>query len=178
MKKAVGLCVSLILVVIALISFQRRLSVEVITEHADIGIPGTSKVYLARIKNIGIVPVFVTRCEAVDDAFGNEVFPAYKVEKWDDKARSWVTVADMGKSFCKPYPLGIISAKRTRKLLWPGQTLETNWEATAARDAFRLGNHARFVVFLNGPDDKSRVLETQPFRIDEMTTATGVRVAH
>ena len=92
---------------------------------------------------------------------------AYAVERWDSNAKRWTSVVGAGKGFCKPYPLGILKAKLTSGLLWPGQSLSTGEEATAARDSFNIGDRGRFVVFAGTAGDYSSAVSTREFVIDE-----------
>jgi hypothetical protein len=155
------------------------LKAELSMSNADIGIPGISKMYEARIVNRGLWPVRVQRCDFVDDAMTPGKMVAYAVERWDESAKRWTTVVDGSKGFCKPYPLGIVRAKLTTGLLWPGQSLATGEEATAARDGFNLGDRGRFVVFAGAAGDSSAALSTGEFVIDQRpTTDIPLRVRH
>jgi hypothetical protein len=181
MKKWMGAFVGILAFLILLTAVagrDRKLAAEVIVERSDIGIPGITKTYFARLRNTGALPSWITRCEAIDDAMGHETFLAYNIERWDNEQRKWVPVTHMSDSFCKPAPLSIISAKLTRKRLWPGQTLDTNWEATAARDVFKIGDHARFLIYPDGMDNPESFVASPPFRIDETPTVHGLRIAH
>jgi hypothetical protein len=144
------------------------LRARVVETKADIGIPGISKMYEAKVTKFGIVPVKVASCDYLDDAFSHGTMVAYAVQRWDQTSQQWRTVvAPSPASFCKPYPLGIVKGQVVNRWLWPGRSLSGGEEATAARDGFRLGDQARFVVFVSSPGDYSNAVATGGFRIDE-----------
>lgn len=97
---------------------------------------------------------------------GTEV--AYAVQRWNESSKQWDTIVQFGKSeFCKPYPLGIVKAKLANGWLWPGRGLSTGEEATAARNGFNVGDHARFLVFTGEAGEHSTSVATPDFIIDE-----------
>ena len=134
----------------------------------DIGIPGIGKMYDAHITNFGIYPRRIERCEFVTDAFAPGVSVGYRLQQWDAASHRWDTVLDAAPEYCRPYPLGIIKARLTSKLLWPGQTLSTGGEATGAREGLN-GQTVRFAVVANG-----REFPTASFVIDEQVQRTDV----
>jgi len=156
------------------------LRAELYVESEDLGIPGISKVYGARLVNRGFWPVRVRYCDFVDDAMQRGKMIAYTVERQDSANHNWITVVRAnGRDYCKPYPLGIVQAAMKTRLLWPGQSLSTNEEATAARSVFQTGDKARFVVFPENQEDGSSAIPTSDFTIDEHpTTDIPVRVSH
>ena len=155
------------------------LHTKIVITHSETGIPGLSKWYAARITNRGPWPVVVTRCNAIDDAGGREIIVAYAIERWNQKALRWdpVVVFDSS-SFCKPYPLGIVEAQLKETCLWPGQSLSTGEEITAAR--LHKGDIARFVVFAGTAADYTHSVATEGFVIDEELSQPDVpfRVRH
>ena len=157
------------------------LHADVIVRDASIGIPGITKMYEAELTNYGVLPAAVTRCEFVDDTFSRGTMIAYRVDRWNRTSDHWETVVNMNsRSFCKPYPLGIVEAHLLTKWLWPGQTLTTGEEATAARNPIEKWDSARFVVFLRSGDVSSASIPTATFLIDESPAVeTGeLRVRH
>jgi hypothetical protein len=156
------------------------LRAELNTENADIGIPGITKMYEARLTNRSRWPIRIQYCDFVDDAMAHGEEVAYTIERWDDVAQHWTTIVRAnGKDFCRPYPLGIIRAKLTSRLLWPGQSISTGQEATAARDEFVIGDKARFVIFAAPARDRSAQLATAGFVIDQHPeTDVPMRVRH
>jgi len=150
------------------------LHADVSVTKADIGIPGITKLYAAHVTNFGIFPRRVERCEFITDAFAHGVSVGYRLQQWDKSSRHWKTVLDTAARFCRPYPLGIVQAQLTSKLLWPGQTLSTSEEATGARGDLK-GEIMRFVVAANSLD-----LPTDSFTIDEQVqkASVGYRVEH
>lgn len=150
------------------------LHADVSVVKADIGIPGISKVYDAHVTNFGIFPRRIERCEFLTDASGHGVSIGYHLQQLDKSAGRWQTVLDAATGYCQPYPLGIMQARLTSKLLWPGQTLSTGAEATGARGNLK-GETMRFIVVVNGRD-----LPTTSFTIDEQVQGAdlGYRIKH
>jgi hypothetical protein len=147
------------------------LHADIIVSNASIGIPGITKMYEAELTNYGVLPIAVTRCEFVDDTLSHGTMVAYSVERWNGTSGNWESVVNMnGRNFCKPYPLGIVEARLTMKWLWPGQSLTTGEEATAARDPLQRGDSARFVVYLRTDERNSASIPTAAFPIDESPT--------
>jgi len=155
-----------------------RTSVNI--EKADLGIPGITKVYNATVTNFDGKPVRITRCDFMDDTMSPGTMVAYAIQRWDKQNQRWEEVVGTStKTFCHPYPLGIVRATLVRRWLWPGQSLEIGEEATAARDGLQIGDKARFVIFTATPGDYSSSVATEPFVIDEHpTTDADLRVRH
>ena len=157
------------------------LHADAIVQRGDIGIEGISKLYEARLTNYAPFPVKVTACDFISDASARGTMVAYAVERWNRQLGKWEKVVEWDESsFCRPYPLGIAQAQIVSKWLWPGQSISTSWEATAARGGFALGDSARFSVFYGTAGDWKRVLPTAVFRIDELRKMEDVplRVGH
>jgi hypothetical protein len=126
--------VSGLVALVLLHRYPRDLRTELHIEKADLGIPGITKVYDASITNYGRMPVRVTRCDFIDDTMTHGVDVAYAIQRWDERAKQWKQVHGASrKSFCHPYPLGIIRANLRTAWLWPGHSLSIGEEATAAR---------------------------------------------
>lgn len=166
--------------VVAMSDIRRGLRAETIVDHADMGIPGITKAYEGKLTNHGFWPVHVTRCDFIDDAMSPGTMLAYAVQRWNEARKQWETVVQFSKAeFCKPYPLGIVKAKIVNGWLWPGQSLRTGQEATAARDAFNIGDRARFVIFLKDAGDYGTSMASPEFTIDEhLQTNIPLRVRH
>ena len=160
------------------------LHVDVTARDADIGIPGITKMYSARLSNFGLLPVKLDACYYLTDAFSSGTAYPYVVQRWDAATRSWQTVADTrGDDFCKPAPLSRINAEPAQRLLLPGDSVEVmEGEATAAQEPFRRGDLARFAVFRNNRRDVgvSEAVASEPFEILEQVEGEKVnyRVAH
>jgi hypothetical protein len=160
--------------------FPFGLHADMVMESADLGIPGISKTYEARLANYGLLPAEIESCDAISDAMAHETMVAYEVDRYDPQSKTWQTVANLsGKIFCQPYPLGIIEAHAATKWLWPGQSLSTGEEATAAR-GFHKGDLARFVVFARIDPKREDRFPTTAVVIDEEMRDDGVayRVRH
>lgn len=158
----------------------RGLRTEVITSNADIGISGVTRMYSARVTNDGFLPVRIASCNFVDDTLSRGTMLAYSVQRRNNDKATWDTIAEFGKAeFCKPYPLGIVKASLAKRWLWPGQSLSTSEEATAARGGFAIGDSARFVVFLGDAGDYSSSVASREFRIDQHPDLNpNLRVTH
>lgn len=157
------------------------LHADVIVHHADIGIPGITKMYEARITNYGLIPVLVERCTFVSDTMEPGVIVAYNIERWDSTGQAWKLTHEFAKpNFCSPVPLSMGMTHWQRTWLWPGQSLSTGEEATGAR--FRKGDRIRFAVItdVTGSTSKEAAYTTWPLTIDEQTLDpdTGYRVRH
>lgn len=168
--------------VFAVVEFRHRsafghfvplaLHADMSVAKGDIGIPGITKLYDAHVTNFGIFPRSIERCEFLTDASAHGVSVGYRLQQWDKSSLRWKTVSDAAAQYCRPYPLGIAHAQLTSKLLWPGQTLSTGEEATAARGNLK-GETMRFVVVANG-----REFPTANFIIDEQVQGVGYRATH
>jgi hypothetical protein len=185
LRKAVllGFALIVVIVFVAIVAKQRGtqgLKAEIVATNSDIGIPGITKMYGAKLTNRGLLPVRVTRCNFIDDAMAPGTMVAYAVQRWDEGKKRWQVISENGRSsFCKPYPLGILKAHLEGGWLWPGQSLSTNEEASAASDAFRIGDHARFVVFPRDAGDYGSGIATADFIIDEHPgTNINLRISH
>lgn len=179
-RVALGLVVILIAPVSWFLWPQGRLKATVSCEKADYGIPGITKVYDASIRNVGALPVLVSRCNFIDDAMGHGVMVSYALQRRQPETGTWQQITATSKEgFCKPEPLSIIRANFVRRLLWPGQSLSIGEEATAARDSLKLGDHARFVIFTSDPGDYTHSMPTPEFVIDEKPVEDfGPRIRH
>jgi hypothetical protein len=157
-----------------------QLRAEVLTRSEDIGIPGITKMYETTLTNRGLLPVSVTRCDFIDDSGSPGTMVAYAVQRWNESRKQWDVIVEFGKSqFCKPYPLGIVKAKLVNRWLWPGQSLSTGEEATAARDGFAMGDRGRFVIFVRAAGDYDSSVASTDITIDEHPrTDVNLRVRH
>jgi len=161
------------------------LHVDPVNQNAYIGIPGQTKMYAAKLSNYSARPVTLAACDYVTDAFGRGTGYPYAVQRFDTSSNTWDTVADAsGEWFCRPYPLGRIETHLVYKTLAPGTSVEVmEGEATGARDPFRQGDLARFVVFtkLDKSGDWNTAVASVPFRIEDNVIrdeANPVRVQH
>lgn len=125
------------------------LHVDVLNEDAYSGIPEQTKMYWARLSNYSLLPVSLPACDYVTDAFEHGTEFPYAVQRWDASAHSWQTIVDMsGEGYCRPAPLSMIETHLVSKRLLPGMSVDVlEGEATGAREPFRKGDLARFVVF-------------------------------
>lgn len=159
----------------------RGLHADVLTRNASIGIPGINKMYEAELTNFGMLPALTRQCDYLSDAMARGTMVAYSVERWDHRSGAWQSVVDMNNAeFCAPAPLSIVEASLTARWLWPGQSVRTEEEATAAREPLRAGDTVRFRVYVRTGDSKSESVATNGFVIDESRTEdTGpLRLRH
>ena len=157
------------------------LHAEYTVETADIGIPGITKMYDARLINNGRAPVRIEICAFVDDVGGHGDAPAFSVQKYDQKSATWGTIVDASNErACHPYPLGWVTAQLKTRWLWSGQSVSMGEEATAAR-GFHKGESARFLLFTSFKRTKAAPgIPTAAFVIDEEAGegVVGLRVRH
>ena len=184
LRAAVLLLAAILVSVIGVVEVRHRvifghfapltLHADVSVANGDIGIAGITKLYDANVTNFGIFPRRIERCEFVTDASAPGVSVGYRLQQLDMASHRWQTVVDAASEYCRPYPLGIIKARLTSKLLWPSQTLSTGQEATAARGNLK-GRTMRFAVVAKG-----REFPTSSFVIDEQIEGsdTKYRVRH
>ncbi len=149
------------------------LHIDPLNRDAYIGIPGQTKMYWARVSNYSLRPVTLPACNYLTDdltaGWGTE-YP-YAVQRLDTSSNTWHTVADAsGEGFCHPYPLGMVETHLVSKTLGPGASVDVmEGEATGARDPFRRGDLARFVVFtrLDKSGDWNSAIASVPFPIED-----------
>src|SRR5258708_7777746 len=147
----IGICISVIEVVHYrhykhFVSYG--LHADIVTEDSNIGIPGQTKLYWARVSNFGILPVNLSSCEFITDDMSPGIGYPYAVQRWNSSSNSWDTISENnGEGFCEPTPMSKIKADLVNKRLRPGKSVETEWEATGAREPFQKRDLARFVVF-------------------------------
>jgi hypothetical protein len=126
---------------------HRRLVAEYSVQKADIGIPGITKMYQARLINRGFLPAHIQVCAYVEDSGYRGSTPAFSIERFDSEKKVWRTIADLSSlSYCRPYPLGWNTASTQSIWLWPGQFSAIEEEATGAR-GYLKGASLRFVLF-------------------------------
>lgn len=100
---------------------------------------------------------------------------AFNLEQWHVANNEWVRVMEFAKpELCSPMVTSMGSTKWVRSLLWPGQTLSTEEEATAAR-GFRKGDTLRFAIAtdVTGKSDPRPSYRTPPITLDEQSVDAG-----
>lgn len=151
------------------VSIGMHLDVE--SEQTSIGIPGQTHLYWAELSNFGPWPRWFAACDYVSDTLTPGTDYYYAVQRWDEPTKNWKTVGipDSEES-CVPIPLSRGETQSTRHLIWPGQSVRVmEFEATGAREEFRHGDHARFLVFQKGVAsiDWSNAVISRAFRIED-----------
>jgi hypothetical protein len=150
------------------------LHLDPVNRDAYIGIPGQTKMYSARLSNYSLNAVTIPACDYVTDAFERGTEHPYAVQRFDPSSNTWQTVVDAsGGGFCRPAPLSTIETHLVSRTLAPGCSVEVmEEEATGARDAFRQGDLARFVVFtkLDKSGDWTTAIASVPFVIEDNVT--------
>jgi hypothetical protein len=160
-----------------------NLRAEYTVGKADIGVPGITKMYEARLVNVSRRAVRIEVCAFVDDASAPGEAVAFAVQRYDSKNSAWITIVDASDArACRPYPLGWITAELKRKWLWPNKWVSMGEEATAAR-GFHKGDSARFVLFTSFKRSNQKppqAIPTPAFVIDEEAGAgaEGLRIRH
>src|SRR5260370_21088155 len=111
------------------------LHAEYTVETADIGIPGVTKMYDARLVNSGRAPVRVEICAYIDDAGGGGDAPAFFVQKYDGKRATLETILDASNArTCHPYPLGWVTARLKNNVPWASPSVWRGEEAPPPPD--------------------------------------------
>ena len=160
------------------------LHVDVTNRDSSIGIPGQTKMYEANLSNFTLWPVNLEACDYMNDAFGRGTMFPYAVQRWDANAGSWDTIVETNEDhFCKPMPLSVVEAKLISRRLWPGTEVEVvEGEATGAREPFKKGDLARFVVFrsLGKNLHPGKTIASAAFVIEDEVVRDGVqyRISH
>jgi hypothetical protein len=161
------------------------LHVDPLNRDADIGIPGQTKMYWARLSNYSLRSVTLPACDFVTDTLSPGTEYPYAVQRFDTSSNTWNTVMDeSGEWFCRPVPLSTVETHLVSKKLAPGGSVDVmEGEATGARDPFHQGDLARFVVFtkLDKSGDWTSAIPSVPFRIEDNVIrdeANPLRVKH
>lgn len=151
--------------------------VDVVSQRADIGIPGIERMYSAEAFNYTFLPFALQGCRVPKDVSPFEVVDyRYQVQRFDPEYGVWVKVVGYDPFDCEP----LVTTR-----IWPGQSIRTvDWEATGARNGIQKGDTARFVVFtaFNKVDDApdQRILSSPSFIIEDHVADPSVsyRVKH
>src|SRR5215470_20155819 len=97
-NKVVGISIGVAAVLLGILWFPLRgpsnLHAEYSVDRADIGIPGVTKMYDARLTNFSLGPIRIEVCAFVDDASTPGEAAAFSVQRFDVKSSSWVTIVD------------------------------------------------------------------------------------
>jgi hypothetical protein len=151
--------------------FSYGLHVDVLNDDFNIGIPGQTKMYWARLSNYSLLPVRLPACDFVSDTLTPGTEYAYAVQRYDEASKSWQTIADATEDgFCLPAPLSKGDTHVVYRYLLPGSSVKVmDGEATGAREPFRKGELARFVVFrrMAQSGDWPSAIPSEPFRIED-----------
>jgi len=138
--------------------------VDIMRMTADVGIPGVTTSYAVKLSNRTVLPITFEGVQMPGGYPTSGVWYHYRVERWDAKAKTWCTVAEINPTTMSNNPV-------VTKRLWPGGTLyPVTWEATAAREAFQKGDQARFVIFssLKAADASGqKIIYSPAFQIEE-----------
>ncbi len=120
--------------------------------------------YRATVTNSGYLPVIVGRCETVSDAMERSVTIGDALQRWEGQSIGWRQVVNRNE--CRTVPLGVIEAKFTRKMLWPGQQLHSSGffaNVGVAGSPFQHGDRIRFLLF---PRNDAEGIPSPGFTID------------
>jgi hypothetical protein len=141
---------------------------DLLKRSVDIGIPGIKTEYALWLTNDSIRPQTFEGIQLPGGYVGSGVIYRDRIERWDAKQRSWVTIREAVRSDMAGYPL-------VTQRVWPGQSvLASGWDAIAAMDGISKGDSIRIVVlssFDNGAAGKGlRTFYSSDFSIDEEPT--------
>jgi hypothetical protein len=184
----------IVLAAVSLIVFQLRhyrthghfvsygLHVDALNEDYSIAIPGQTKLYWAELSNYSLSTVRLPGCRQPTDTMFPPVEYPYAVQRFDVASRTWQTVMDETENGWCAFPQDeVIGPSET--FLSPGASVRVmGSEATGAREPFRKGDLARFIVFRNvgARGDWKTAIASAPFRIEDdvVRDGTSLRVAH
>lgn len=159
------------------------LHIDVVIYAADIGIPGQTKMYQAKLRNFTLFPVRLDSCSFLTDTLNSATDYPYCVQRWEAGQAAWETIAEpSGDEFCSD-TLGRGSSHIDTSVIWPGMSVDVmDGEATGARDPFSKGDSARFVVFrqIGQRVDWGTAIASEPFQIQDQVIrdSENYRVAH
>jgi hypothetical protein len=139
------------------------LHADIVIRKEDLGIPGITKTYEAKLTNFGFTPARVTACEFISDTLSHVTQAFYTTEKWDASRGTWQNTFKSDELPTCPHVI--------TKRLWLGQSISSGEGAIAARDIFTIGDRARFIVF----PEKGVAFPTAPFSINERIPLTKSR---
>ena len=149
---------------------------DVFVSHASIGIPGISKMYEAVLTNNGFWPVAVEKCTYTSDVGENGQMVAYNIQRWDLAKKEWKETHKFAlPEFCSPMPTSMGNTHWVKSWLWPGESLSTHEEATAAREPFKIGDAIRFVIVTDVTGSGRDLYATPKFTLDEAPQDQEVR---
>jgi hypothetical protein len=147
------------------------LHVDAVSMQGSIGIPGQTTLYWPELSNFRFWPARFTACDFISDTLTPGTEYAYGVQRWNPSTSSWDNVSlPEPEWFCEPEPLSKGDTHQRRRYIWPGQTVKViGFEAVGAREEFRQGDLARFVVFRNvaRPLDWGAAIASNGFRIED-----------
>jgi len=145
------------------------LHVDALNKDFSIAIPGQTKLYWAELSNYSFTTVRLPGCRIPTDILFPPVEYPYAVQRFNEAAKSWQTVIDeTEKGWCAFPQTDRIGPAET--YLSPGSSVKVmGSEATGAREPFRKGDLARFVVFRNvgARGDWKTAVVSAPFRIED-----------
>jgi hypothetical protein len=138
--------------------------VDIMRTTTDVGIPGVTTSYAVKLRNHTVLPITFEGVQMPGGYPSSGVWYHYRVERWDARTKTWSTVAEINPTMLGNNPV-------VTKRVWPGGTLyPVTWEVTAARDAFKKGDRARFVIFssLKAADASGqKTIYSPAFQIEE-----------
>jgi len=117
--------------------------VDLVQENGDLGIPGIRTLYCLRIANYTLSPITFEAIQMPRGIFDGDVIYHERIERYDDKTASWLTIKDSvslmsGPTWAEPNKVVLVS---------PGRSIYGSCNAVGALEAFRKGDTARLVAF-------------------------------
>jgi hypothetical protein len=145
--------------------------IDIISRYGYIGIPGQTQMYSGQFTNFSVLPVKFAACDYMSDTLSDETDFPYSLQKWNSVTSSWETIFSIeSEDYCQPMPTHGGGNHIVSKWIFPFQSIQVvSPEATGAREPFRKGDQARFVVFKdisNGNAWKTAIF-SEPFFIED-----------
>ena len=145
------------------------LHVDALNEDFSIAIPGQTKLYWAELSNYSLTTVRLPGCRIPTDILYPPVEYPYAVQRFDEASKTWQTIMDETENGWCAFPrTDAIGPSET--YLSPGSSVNAmGSEATGAREPFRKGDLARFVIFRNvgARGDWKTAIASDPFQIQD-----------
>jgi hypothetical protein len=145
------------------------LHVDALNEDFSIAIPGQTKLYWAELSNYSLSTLRLPGCRPMSDILSPPVEYPYAVQRFDVASNTWQTIMDETEHGWCLYP-PTTERGPVETSLSPGSSVRVmGSEATGAREPFRNGDLARFIVFRNvgARGDWKTALASAPFRIED-----------
>jgi hypothetical protein len=152
--------------------------VLITTSDQILGTEGTAKIYQARLTNYGIFPNKIIGCDYTNWASMRQTMLNYIVERRHPNSTRWEYVPEWDESGSRKFCQDVFEINGTHRAplwLWPGQTMQFGEIIPAQMGGFRIGDDARYTIFLAADGNGLNSLSTRPFRVDREPPRRGVK---